>query len=160
MKIHLLRHSKTEKISSTGKDFDRKLMEKGVRQSSEMLKFLELKSFENTNLYYSSAQRTKETFDLACSKFKFNQISFHRELYLAGLEELLHFIWNLKIQNDIFIIGHNEGLSELASYLSGSFIHLKTSGYIQLEFACESSEEISKDSRIIPQSLLISSDDS
>lgn len=152
MKIHLLRHSKTEKISSTGKDFDRKLMEKGIRQSNEMLKFLELKSFENTNLNYSAAQRTKETFDFVCSKMNFNQVSSNKELYLAGLEDLLQFIWNLKAKNDIFIIGHNEGLSELASYLSGSFIHLKTCGYIQLEFDCESSEEISKDCGIIRES--------
>jgi len=152
VKIHLLRHAKTEKFSSSDKDFDRKLMEKGIRQSSEMFKFLESKSFENTNLYYSSAQRTKETFDLVCSNIKFNQVSFHKELYLAGLEDLLQFIWNLKSKNDIFIIGHNEGLSELASYFSDSFIHLKTCGYIQLEFNCESSEEISKDCGIIRES--------
>lgn len=152
MKIHLLRHAKTEKFSSSGKDFDRKLMGKGIRQSTEMLKFLEVKSFENTNLYYSAAQRTKETFELVCSNLNFNQVSFHKELYLARLEDLLQFIWNLKAKNDIFIIGHNEGLSELASYLSGSFIHLKTCGYIQLEFAFESSEEISKDCGIIRES--------
>jgi phosphohistidine phosphatase len=152
VKLHLLRHAKTEKFSSSGKDFDRKLMEKGIRQSTEMFKFLETKSFENTNLYCSAAQRTKETFNLVCSKMKFNQVSFHKELYLARLEELLQFIWNLKSQKDIFIIGHNEGLSELASYLSGSFIHLKTCGYIQLEFECESSEEMSIDCGIICES--------
>lgn len=152
MKLHLLRHAKTEKFSSSGKDFDRKLMEKGIRQSTEMFKFLETKSFENTNLYCSAAQRTKETYELVCSKLKLNHISFHQELYLAGLEDLLQFTWNLKSKNDIFIIGHNEGLSELASYLSGSNIQLKTCGYIQLEFECESSEEISKDCGIIRKS--------
>ena len=152
MKLHLLRHAKTEKFSSSNKDFDRKLMGKGIRQSSEMVKFLESKSFENTNLYYSAAQRTIETYELVCSKLKLNHVSFHQELYLAGLEDLLQFTWNLKSKNDIFIIGHNEGLSELASYLSGSNIQLKTCGYIQLEFECESSEEISKDCGIIRES--------
>jgi phosphohistidine phosphatase len=152
VKLYLLRHAKTEKFSTSGKDFDRKLMEKGIRQSSEMLKFLEVKSFENINLYCSAAQRAKETFDLVCSELIFNQISFHQELYLAGLEDLLQFIWNLKSQKDIFIIGHNEGLSELASYLSGSFMNLKTCGYLQLEFDCESSEEISKDCGLIRES--------
>ena len=152
MKLHLLRHAKTEKFSSSGKDFDRKLMEKGIRQSTEMFKFLETKSFENTNLYCSAAQRTKETYELVCSKLKLNHISFHQELYLAGLEDLLQFIWNLKSQKNIFIIGHNEGLSELASYLSGSNIQLKTCGYLQLEFLSESSEEMSKDCGIIRES--------
>ena len=152
MKLHLLRHAKTEKFSSSGKDFDRKLMVKGILQSNEMMNFLENQKFENTDLYSSAAQRTKETYELVCSKFKINHISFHQELYLAGLNELLQFIWNLKSQKDIFIIGHNEGLSELASYLSGSFNHLKTCGYIQLEFECESSEEMSKDCGIICES--------
>lgn len=152
MKLHLLRHAKTEKFSSSGKDFDRELMEKGIRQSAEMFKFLEPQSFENTNLYCSAARRTKETFDLLCSKFKFNKVTYHHELYLAGLEELLRFIWNLKSQKDIFILGHNEGLSELASYLSGSNIYLKTCGYLQLEFDCSSSEEISRDCGIILES--------
>ncbi len=152
MKLHLLRHSKTEKFSFSGKDFDRKLMEKGIRQSAEIFKFLKSQSFENTNLFCSAAQRTIETFDLVCSNFKFNQVSFHQELYLAGLEDILQFIWTLNSQKDIFIIGHNEGLSELASYLSGSHLHLKTCGYLQLEFDCESSEEISKDCGIIRES--------
>jgi phosphohistidine phosphatase len=152
VKLHLLRHAKTEKFSSSGKDFDRKLMEKGIRQSTEMSKFLEAKSFENTILYCSAAQRTKETFNIGCSKINFQEIKFHNELYLVGLEDLLQFIWNLKSQKDIFIIGHNEALSEFASYLSGSNNHLKTCGYLQLEFDCESSEEISKDCGIIRES--------
>lgn len=149
MNIYLLRHAKTEKISSSGKDFDRKLMGKGIRQSAEMLKFLEVKSFENTHLFCSTAHRTKETFQFICSKLVFNEVSFHDELYLANLKDLLQFVWNLKSQNDLFLIGHNEGLSEFASYLSGSYFHLKTSGYIHLEFECQSSEEISKDCGII-----------
>lgn len=152
MKLHLLRHAKTEKISSSGKDFDRKLMDKGIRQSVEMLKFLKSQSFENTNLFCSSAERTKETFDLVCSKLNLNSVSFHHELYLARLEDLLQFIWNLKSEKDIFIIGHNEGLSELASYLSGSNIQLKTCGYFQLKFEFASSEEISRDCGIILES--------
>jgi len=151
VKLHLLRHAETEKFSISGRDFDRKLMRKGVRQSTEMLRCLDKKYFENTNLYSSASQRTKETFDLVCSKLNFNQIYFHQELYLAGLEELLKFIWNLKSKNDIFILGHNEGISVLASYLSGQEIHLKTCEYVQLEFDCESSEEISKDCGIIQQ---------
>ncbi len=152
MKLHLLRHAKTEKISSSGRDFDRKLMEKGIRQSTEMFKFLEAKPFENTNLYCSAAQRTIETFNIVCSKINFQESKFHKELYLVGLEDLLQFIWNLKSQKDIFIIGHNEGLSELARYLSGSNNHLKTCSYLQLEFDCDSSEEISKDCGIIRES--------
>ncbi len=152
MKLHLLRHAKTESLSSSGIDYDRKLMKNGIWQSSELLKFLGLKLFDNTNLYCSSAQRTEDTFNLVCSKFTFNQVSFLRELYLANLEDLLQLIWNLKSRKDIFIIGHNEGLSDLASYLCGQEIHLKTCAYLQLEFECETSEEISKDCGIILES--------
>lgn len=151
MKLHLLRHAKTEKQSVSGKDYDRKLLKKGIQQSNEMLKFLKTNSFKNTILYCSDAQRTRETFQIACSNLEFDEVSFHHELYLASLEDLLQFVWNQNSKKDVFIIGHNEGLSEIASYLSGTHIQLKTCDYVLLQFECDSSDEISIDCGIIQQ---------
>ena len=39
MKLHLLRHCKTETMTPTGKDFDRKLLPKGVAQSKLLAEF-------------------------------------------------------------------------------------------------------------------------
>ena len=149
MKLHILRHAKTEKISKSGRDFDRKLMEKGKLQATKMASFLEHKNWEETSLFCSSAQRTKETFDIVCKNINFKRVCFEQNLYLSGLNDLLNIVWEQKTKNDIFILGHNDGLSQLGSYFSGEEIHLKTCGYVCIEFQIDSSEEMSRDSGIL-----------
>ena len=41
MKLHLLRHAKTNQISPTGKDFDRELLPRGYEQIAELKQYLE-----------------------------------------------------------------------------------------------------------------------
>ncbi len=149
MKLHILRHAKTEKISNSGRDFDRKLMEKGKSQATIMASFLEHKNWKETSLFCSSAQRTRETFDIVCKNIDFKKVCFEQNLYLSGLSDLLNFVWEQKTSIDIFILGHNDGLSHLASYFSGKEIHLKTCGYVCVEFQIYSSEEMSRDSGIL-----------
>ena len=40
MKLHLLRHAKTNQVSPTGKDFDRELLPRGYEQIQELKLFL------------------------------------------------------------------------------------------------------------------------
>lgn len=152
MILHLLRHAKTEKQAETGKDFDRALMERGRLQAKEIAKFLETKKLEKTLFFCSSAKRTKQTFDEIEKRNTFQEFSILDQLYLAETKELLDFIWKLNSNQDIFILGHNNGLSDLATYFCGEHIHLKTSGYIAISFEAESSSEWSKDLGVILES--------
>ena len=149
MKLHLLRHAKTEKQAISGRDFDRSLMEKGSRQSKEIAKFLENKNWNNTLLFCSEAKRTRETFAEIQKRNSFNEVSFHQNLYLAENKELLDFIWKLNSTQDLFILGHNDGLSELASYFCGEEIHLKTCSYVCITFEANSSVEMSRETGMI-----------
>ena len=45
---------------------------------------------------------------------------------------------------DLFIIGHNNGLSDLASYLIDDFIDLSTCDFITIQFNINTWQEISK----------------
>jgi phosphohistidine phosphatase len=74
-----------------------------------------------------------------------SKITFKDELYLASLQELLTQIWESDSESDLFIIGHNEGLSDLASYFSGENILLQTCGFIRLQFNAQTRKEWSKD---------------
>ena len=148
MKLHLLRHAKTEKQAISGRDFDRSLMEKGFRQSKEIAKFLENKNWNNTLLFCSEAKRTRETFAEIQKRNSFNEVSFHQNLYLAENKELLDFIWKLNSKEDLFIVGHNNGLSDLASYFCGEEIHLKTCTYLCISFDAEFSAEWSRETGI------------
>ena len=141
MKIHLLRHAKTEPFSATGKDFDRQLAHKGLQQCVELKKYFKNLDATNTIFLVSTANRTQQTYLKSFSEIP--SLKSLKELYLASSHELLAVINSEKTFKDIFIIGHNEGISELASYLSGQDIHMKTAQYLCLECEVPSSEFIS-----------------
>ena len=60
--------------------------------------------------------------------------NFFDELYLVGKDDLMTFISNREEAKEILIIGHNFGISELASYYTGKQILLKTGGFVSIDF--------------------------
>ena len=147
MIVHLLRHAKTEVFSNTGKDFDRKLAPKGHQQCLELKALLSKVMGEETKIFSSSARRTRET-----ARFIFDdqqEILFFDELYLAGKDDLMAFISNREEVKEILIIGHNFGISELASYYTGKQILLKTGGFVSIDFPDFSVNELSASIGII-----------
>ena len=147
MIVHLLRHAKTEVFSNTGKDFDRKLAPKGHQQCLKLKALLSKVMGEETKIFSSSARRTRET-----ARFIFDdqqEILFFDELYLAGKDNLMAFISNREEVKEILIIGHNFGISELASYYTGKQILLKTGGFVSIDFPDFSVNELSASIGII-----------
>jgi phosphohistidine phosphatase SixA len=57
---------------------------------------------------------------------------------------LLDFIWKLEGKEDILLIGHNDGISDLASYFTDEYIGLQTAGYCCIEFDSENWKNTSK----------------
>lgn len=151
MKLFILRHAKTAQNSLSGKDFDRDLKKKGYRQLELMRNFFD-SNFNSLNfkVYCSSATRTRSTLNELQSVLKEDQTSFHDELYLPSLNNLLKFIWNQNDKNEnILLIGHNNGLSDLCSYISGEDVLLPTCGLIVYDFPDFSNiNEISKETGI------------
>lgn len=137
--IHFLRHAKTNQHSSSGRDFDRELLPRGYEQLKSFRDFATLNQISIEHIYCSSAKRTRQTLAEITEIFPHATISFHDELYLASKSELLSFITSKNTSQTVLIIGHNEGLSELASYLTDTDIHLKTCAYLQLFFPFEHS---------------------
>ena len=145
MKLHLLRHAKTDQNSSTGKDFDRKLLKKGKDQSTEMGKYLKEQNFNPSKIICSTAARTRETITLIQKEHKFiSKIEYVDEIYLAEKDKLFSIVSNIFGSEDVFIIGHNNGLSDLASYLMDDFIDLSTCDFVTIQFNIENWNEISK----------------
>jgi phosphohistidine phosphatase len=145
MKLHLLRHAKTDQNSSTGKDFDRKLLKKGKDQSAEMGKYFQVQKFNPSKIICSSAARTRETAAVIQKYHTFNaKIEFNDEIYLTEKEKLFSLISSIDDVGELFIIGHNNGLSDLASYLVDDFIDLSTCDFVTIQFKMDAWEEISK----------------
>ena len=136
MKLHILRHAKTEVNSLSGKDIDRKLAIKGMLQTDRLRVFFSKHTFSNTLFFSSTSTRTRETILNALSNDIQASFVFSDLLYLANEEQLLHFIFSQDDCIDLFIVGHNEGLSNLVSLLSRELICLKTGEYVCLSFDC------------------------
>lgn len=149
MKLHLLRHGKTEVFSESGKDFDRALAQKGIQQAEMIGEYLNSISINSIPVFCSDATRTRQTLSQLKKKIEFTDVKYKHELYLAEANELLEFIWNLDSQNDLFIIGHNNGLSDLAGYFTDEFIDLSTCEYICIRFDIDNWKETSKGNGII-----------
>ena len=141
MIVHLLRHAKTEISSNSGRDFDRRLASEGHHQCVELQKIIQSNISSKTKISCSSANRTKETAALLFEESR--SIDYFESLYLSDLSGLLAFIWKQESDADMLIIGHNFGISELASYLIGKQVVMRTCGFISIDFEGFTAKEIS-----------------
>jgi phosphohistidine phosphatase len=143
MNLHLLRHAKTDQHSANGSDFDRSLLPKGTLQAQLMAKHLEnLRGIATT--WCSSAIRTRETLSKIKKEIELPDTVFLDELYLCSLKDYLDLIWSHKVPGDLFIVGHNFGISELATYLTDEEVELRTCEYVCIHFEVSSWQEISR----------------
>ena len=128
MRWYFLRHAKTERESWSGKDKDRRLASKGINQVAELKTLLELLPI--TAIRCSTAQRTRET-AMACNPII--PITFSEELYLATLDQWKRMLSN-EAQDHMLYIGHNDGISEYLTWLTGEHIHLQTGALVTVDF--------------------------
>ena len=141
MKLYLVRHANA--LESPLGDYERKLSEKGNVQCVDLGSFIVSKKITSKKkVLCSSAKRTKET---CFNIFNTSEgVSFRKGLYLASSMELLDCICSIASDEDIVLIGHNNGLSELASYLTAKHIVMRTASCVEIRFPFDHSKFISK----------------
>jgi phosphohistidine phosphatase len=143
--IVLVRHAKTEKVS--GKvDFDRKLQEKGLKQLPLMKDFLAAAcSAIPVSIICSTSRRTRATLKGIEDAFTNRKSDFIEDLYLAERSEITDLIEQLDADNDVLVVvGHNDGLSDTASYYHGDYLHMSTGDCIIFEFETDKWDGISR----------------
>lgn len=133
MKLHLIRHAKTHQAGYNENDFNRRLMEKGIQQSIELGKYLKANSI-SAEVWCSEAVRTKETLAIIQKECDWQDVTFSRDLYLCSKRTFLERLWKDSSNDDLIIVGHNFGISDLASYFLDSPIELRTGEYIGIDF--------------------------
>lgn len=138
--LNLIRHAKTNQVSPSGDDFDRALLDKGVSQANVLGNYLRTHHISLGKIICSSATRTQQTRSIICQHLVEQcNYALSKKLYLGSHKQILEVIEREgEGETTVTIVGHNEGISELASYLSGEFIHLRTSEMISLTFPFES----------------------
>ena len=154
-RLLLLRHAKTETDAPSGKDFDRRLDDRGRIDAATMGDWLKRHPPLPDLVCVSTAVRARETWDLAAAAMTgATPLMAHLdELYGAGPAELLSVIRGTAGEDPqrLLIIGHNPGLHELALGLIGrgddegrSALdgNLPTSGLVVIEFPIEDWDDV------------------
>lgn len=142
MKLHLIRHAKTLQAEFNEQDFDRHLMKKGKSQANAMGDYLNKRGI-SCEVWCSEATRTKETLALIKEKCNLTKVSYSTDLYLCSKRTFLEKLWKDNSTEDLIIIGHNFGISDLAIYFLDREIELRTGEYICIDFENYSRNETS-----------------
>ncbi|MGH8119430.1 MAG: SixA phosphatase family protein [Gammaproteobacteria bacterium] len=125
MKKHLLlimRHAKSDWSDHAAADFDRMLTDRGRKDAKKMGTWLRKKKIIPDSIVSSPAARAERTALIVCKETGFDpaEIMWDRRIYEASREDLLKVVAGHAQNNGcMLLIGHNPGLEELLSYLSG-----------------------------------------
>jgi len=128
MQLMLLRHAKSSWADPQHRDWERPLNARGVREATQLGVWLAEQELWPDLVLCSAAQRTRQTWArVAEGGGRVAEIEVLEALYGADEATLWETIgpW-ARAQGLILVLGHNPGISDLASRLSGRQIDLKT----------------------------------
>ena len=117
-RLILMRHGKAERDSKSGEDFDRKLTDRGVRESAAMAANLADLGLVPDIALVSAAQRTRETWDRVAGAVLETrpEVRYLDALYHAAPDVMLAHLRHAT-QPTVMMIGHNPGIAEFAARL-------------------------------------------
>ena len=132
----IVRHCKSSWKDPSLSDFDRPLNKRGNIDGELMSNYLREKEKKIDKLILSTSIRTRLTSKYFIEKIHFNSISYLDELYHASYSEIIKIISKIENNfNNIMVIGHNPGLTELINYFTDMRIYnIPTTGIIKVEF--------------------------
>jgi phosphohistidine phosphatase len=120
-RLFLVRHAKTE-LSIGRDDYGRKLTERGRADARRVAKALAARHFLPDVLIHSGAARAKQTAEIFAAEWGSKvELEQDTRLYDASLTTLLERARALAdAHKRVGLVGHNPGLGELATALTGS----------------------------------------
>ncbi len=139
-RIYLIRHGKAED-GSDKPDFERDLLPKGRKKTEKIAHYLAKQKASPKLILVSMAFRTLQTAEVVRSILNLPKqiIKEEKDLYLASSNSMLDTLYRIDDQIDeIMVIGHNPGISSLATYLSNSSIDwMSTSAVVAIDLKVE-----------------------
>jgi len=147
MKLYILRHGQAENAIEGVRDFDKKLAENGILQAVKIGDYL--KEIEINQIICSSAVRTSETEAIVNEFLKIDDVSYIDELYLASSEVIKNTICNLAIEQNVLFIGHNFGISDFVSEISGHDVNMSTCMLAEIDIQIDEWSLLSNETGIL-----------
>ena len=127
--LTLFRHAKTERDSDSGRDFDRRLTDRGREDAKRIGAKIRELDLGFDLILSSPAARAAETAELAGLTPRFDQ-----RIYDASTGDLLAIVQEADAEVErLAMVGHNPGFERLASRLLGNHIEMPTGSLVDLE---------------------------
>jgi phosphohistidine phosphatase len=131
--LTLFRHAKTERDSTTGCDFDRRLMDRGRDDAKRVGAEIRALDLMFDMVLSSPAARAAETAELAGLTPRFDQ-----RIYDASTGDLLAIVQEAGAEvKRLAMVGHNPGFERLASRLLGQHVEMPTGSLVEIELAVD-----------------------
>ena len=126
----LLRHAKSDWAGQQA-DIDRPLAERGVRQAPRSGRWLFANIRRIDLAVVSPAERARATWELAADECDdAPPTTIDRRVYAASARQLLDVVHDLPDEaHTVVIVGHNPGMEQLASALTGRSVSMPTSAH-------------------------------
>lgn len=140
----LLRHAKAESEEEAPSDHARRLTERGARDARKVGEWLRDSKLLPDAIVSSTAARARQTAELAAASGDMTpSIGYRDDLYLAPPAAYVDIARSLPDDAACaLMVGHNGGIEELASILSGSAVHMATAAIVHLQFAAHRWSEV------------------
>lgn len=136
--LTLFRHAKTERDSDSGRDFDRRLIDRGRDDSKRIGAEIRGMNLKFDLVLSSPAARAAETAELAGLAPRFDE-----RIYDASAGELFAIVQEAPAEVDrLALVGHNPGFERLASRLVGHDIDMPTGSLVEIELPIDSWGEL------------------
>ncbi len=157
--LSILRHAKSSWDYPELSDFDRPLLNKGVKRTLLVCNSLLLEKSIPDLIISSPAVRALETVSIVVDKLNLNtNNSTINKLFYPGYSKTFADVI-LKIENRVnhlMLVAHNPGLTDLANrFLNNDSIEwIPTSGLVQIVFSCETWKDINTENASLKRYLV------
>ena len=152
-RLFLLRHGKATRFVDDAGDFDRHLNKQGTAQANQIGYILKNEQIGIDFMLSSGAVRTAETAEILNHFLGLREIEFDDSLYLASKKTLFERISGVHKGKSLLYVGHNNGISDLAGYLTGESLLMSTGQLVEIHFDISSWKEISQDTGILARTI-------
>ena len=137
-RLSLFRHAKTERESDSGRDFDRRLTDRGQSDARRMGEEIGALRLTFDLVLCSPAARAAETAQLGGLQPRFDE-----RIYDVGAGDLLAMVQDVDDAiGSLMLIGHNPSFERLASRLIGQDVEMPTGSLAELELPVDRWEEV------------------
>jgi len=147
MNLFILRHGTAVNSEKDLQDFERKLCENGILQAVKIADFLKNKNIEQ--IISSSATRAFETATIIDQIIKVDLFSEFEKLYLADLNTIKAILAETAVKENVLFVGHNFGISDLVTHLTGESLVLSTCMLIETKLEVDNWYMLSNDTCIV-----------